>query len=465
MNEQPIDILISILRKKSVKIVLALIFVLIVIWAIAARLMQPPVLTAYATSLTLSDSVKIEGTTTKVYNGNSFYTIDLVNNNAKKVIFTPEYRLPEVSTIAWAGEKGVLLNFKSSVMYTPVYDYFVEHNLDITSDDYATWYLDFSTGKLSLVDENILQDDTAHYSKKDNGFYYVPDLAFSETDVDRNVLSFYSLESNTSTVVVDDFNVSVQSMKDCDQPNGTICIVGRKNAEAYGKYYVFSTSKATKKLSTVYTHQGELYETPLQDTYILLSEPTDYQGTSTLYKKITTLNIKTNQKRDYPGNVFGGSVVVGVENNKIYIIDGHNNEVVWLNDGVFNGSSSVGSITSDKSYGLDDGISIVPSQQGNKVLIASVSGNTYALSTEKLTLPTAVSTEKSEELIGECLTQKSKIYTTSERNYTILIEDDDSFSETLKKLKLCIANNPDNLVGYTYTYKGFSSVNGRISTD
>lgn len=465
MNNQLSELLSDLLRRKSVRIIVVLLPTLLIIWAVVHTLLQPATLAARPLNLSLDSNIQSDGDTIKVYNGNSFYTIDTANSNAVKVVFTPEYRLPTIDTMSWAGEKGALLTFGSGIMHTPVYDYFTQHNLDTTSDEYYTWYLDFTTGKLSLVDEFNLESDTAYYSEKDNGFYYVPNIKYSEIEADRNTLRFYSLHTHQSSTVVDDFNTTVQSIKQCDQPNATVCIVGRKKGETYGKMYIFATSKDSKKLATVYTQQGEVYQTPLKNTYILLSDPEDFDGVGVLYKKITTFNIVTSEKHEYTGTMFDRSMSIGVKDDTLYLIDGENNEVVWLRSNIIPGDSQINSIASEESYNLGEGIIVVPRQDSRNILVASVAGDVYTLSTHNQETPVRAEATKSAEIVGECTTQYNGKPSITGSTYIIFVEDDDSFTTNLANIQQCLAKNPSVMVGYTYSYKGTSGINGRISTD
>ncbi len=466
MNNQISELLGDLLQRKSVRIIVVAIPLLLVVWAIIHVALQPASLTAQPLNITTASTIQANGNVINVYNGNSFYTVNTAENNAVKVIYTPEYRLPTVANMSWAGNKGALLNFTGGIMYTPVYDYFVAHDLDTISDNYYTWYLDFTTGKLSLADEYSLESDTAYYSKKDNGFYYVPSIQYSETEADKNQLRFYSLDTQQTSTIIDDFNTTVQSIKQCDQPNATVCIVGKKNGEAYGKTYLFATSKDSKKLTTVHTQQGEIYQAPLENTYVLLGTPEPYEGVGVIYKKISTLNIATKEKHDYNGTMFDRSVAVGVKDDTLYLIDGENSEVVWLHSNITPGDSQTNTITSDSAHGLDEGIVVVPKQDSANVLIASVSGNVYTLSAHTQPAPAKASQTDSAGIVGECATQFGGTPDLKDGAYTIFVqEDDDKFTTNIKHIKQCLAKNPAIMVGYTYEYKGISGVNGRISTD
>ncbi len=464
MNNELPELINDLLRRRWVRLTLVVVVLILIVWTVLYISLQPAKMTATPLGITTDSTIQTAGDTINVYNGTSFYTIDTANNNAVKVIFTPNYRLPEILSMSWADDKGALLNFTGSgLTHTPVFDYLFEHDIDYYDGDYYTWYLDFSTGELSLVGDFNLVGDTAHYSAKDDGYYFVPDIQFSGTRDTINQLWFYSLESGESSVVVSSFNNDVSSITSCDYQGNTVCIVARKTSEAYGDAYLYATSVSNKKLTTVYKQQGDIYPTPLSDTFVLLGEAEEYNDVSVIYKKISTLNISSNKTVDYSGSVFANSAVVGIDNGSLYIVDGETSEIVWLKSNVIVGDSQVNSVDSED---LEDGMMLMSNQSGNNVIVASMTGDIYLLSSKNSASPTKDSTESAAALIGGCTNKYNGSFSSDSSKYTIFIKDDESsFVSNIAEIKKCIAQHPSLMVGYTYEYRGVSGVNGRISTD
>ena len=108
MNDTLADYLAYFLRRRDVQLGIGAVVVLIIAWVVIAILLQPPTLKVQSIGVTIASVIESKGANINVYNGNSFYTIDTANNNAMKVVYTPTYRLPTVSTMTWADNKGAL---------------------------------------------------------------------------------------------------------------------------------------------------------------------------------------------------------------------------------------------------------------------------------------------------------------------------------------------------------------------
>lgn len=472
MNDSLTDHLAYFLRRRGVRLGIVAIVVLLIAWAIIATLLQPPALKAQPIGITIANTIESKGNAINVYNGNSFYTIDTANNNAMKVVYTPTYRLPTFNTMTWADNKGALLTFKSGIINTPVYDYFTAHDIDTTSGSLYTWYLDFTTGELSIVGEFDIDGTVAYYSQKDQGFFFAP-LDLSESSPDNNSLWYYDVNKKSSRVVIESFNTTIQSMQQCNGQDGSVCIIGHRSDDNYSTNRLVSVSKNSTSATTLYTLTGKIIPTPITNTYVLLSgidnskqdNEDELFRMSTYYKKIQTLNLSTKDVRDYSGTIYETTVVAGTDGDNLYLMDGETNEVVWLRDGSLFSDSKTETIVADEKASINEGVTIVDTQLSPNILVAGVDGSVYMISKNLISTPQVADSTRATDAVEECANYANSKTSTNGSIYTILVEDNERFNEVSNHIKQCIARKPEIMLGYTYLYRGYSGINGRISTD
>lgn len=452
-------------QKKWIRIIVIVTPIVLIGAFIISVLLQPPKLATKSTNLTVDSYPQIVGDDIAAYNGTSFFTVNPTKNEVAKVVYTPKYRLPEVSTVIWASKHGVLLNFKSGIMYTPVQDYLLSNGISQTIDEYATWYLSFTDGSLKLVDENNLQNEAAIYSQKDNGIYYVPNIKYSDIDVNKNTLRFYSLETYSTQTVVEDLSLTVDEMTECDVREASLCIIGRESSETFGTTSIYAIAKSGSR-ETIVSQKGEIYPTPIKNTYALLGDGETYLEIESIYSSIELKNIATNASVKYSGKVFGGNVVVGMLGKDPYILDGKNNEYLALRRGSLFDSTQVGELETAKAPALSDGITIVNSKASEAVaLVSSLSSEVHVVSIGSQPQQFTKNDESSvKAAVNSCATQAGASSGLTDSTFTVYVNDDDSFNSSLATFKECVST-PENMYGYTYTYKGVSPINGRISTD
>ena len=467
MNDTIADYLAYFLRRRDVQLGIGAVVVLIIAWVVIAILLQPPTLKVQSIGVTIASVIESKGANINVYNGNSFYTIDTANNNAMKVVYTPTYRLPTVSTMTWADNKGALLTFRGGIVNTPVYDYFTAHDIDTTSDSLYTWYLDFTTGELSIVGEFDIDGTSAFYSHKDRGFFFAP-LDLSESIPTDNSLWYYDIGAKSSHVVIQDFDTTVKSIQQCDTEAGNVCITGYRFSDDYSTNRLIAVSKDSTNATTLHTLTGKIVPTPIRNMYVLLSGIDNSKQNSdderfrmsTYYENIQTLNISTKETHNYDGIVYERSVAAGAKDNKLYLVDGETNEVVWLL-----GNGKITTIKADENQSIDEGITVIDNQLNPNVLVAGVDGDVYMLSEKSVTKPQFANPTRAADIIDECTNYYGGKATADGTTYTVLVEDNDNFNRAANSIKRCIASKPEVLLNYTYIYRGYSSVNGRISTD
>lgn len=427
---------------------------LIIIVAIA---LQPKELVVKNTGVDLSSHMAIVDGNIVAYNGTSFYRIDPYSKEPARVIYTPNYRLPTPSFVLWSKtDLGVLLNFQTGFMYSPLAN-------QAGFSQNGTWYLSFTDGSLAKVDDSELFPGLAFYSNERNGFYYSPNNGENSQDsMGVSTLKFYDIKTKKSHLVSNRLGLIVSSIAPCTLGEERVCLMGRRVSESYGKTDIYSVLK-DGSINTVKTFNGEVYKTPVVDTFIALLDGKPQNEVETAYSKVVVYDAKSNKESSYVASVVGGSVLVGLKGSDFYLLDGSNNESINLSSSVF--SSAQTSLIKLQ----DDQNLILPSNAQNDsktTLIAATDKKVYALSgSDQPQLYTVASADAVAKAVQVCANSSQATADHKENSFIVYINDNDNFLKNLSAIKTCIASDVKNLYGYTFTYRGISEFNGRITTD
>lgn len=430
--------------------------------------------------LDLSNShAELTGNTIHAFDGMAFYSLDI---NTGKI--TPTWsgeRLPTPTKVFWADSRGVLLNFGTSFSHTRI-DTIIRaggKRPNDTTRNY-TWYLDFATGELTLVNELPVRPDMAIYSETNNGFYYIPDYSQFGSDEDSELLPsnaplhFFDIAARSNRIVVEDLKITdISHISMCPQ-SGAICLIGR-DIELTETEKLFSIDTAGQK-SVGLESNGRLYPTNQPELYI--SVPAENRGQSTEDVNFTEAeavlhNLLTNNQIKAGFKVGSGDIIAAFSpSGSFYIIDDTKPNLYltgWLNEDKIKLTES--NLTdanntridfqpvSNVSYG-DNGTGLIPSIDGNLFLLSS--------SPPSIQLPQKLDYQEAETEIKTCANQYAHDtqYLQSSSMFRILFADNDDFATQVKGFSNCVlSSNPQALIGYYYQFAAISPVNGRISSD
>lgn len=452
-------------QNKIVRFTLLALSLFVAVVIVLAYINKKPSILVVNTGITLDSHVSVLGDKLAVYNGSSFYKVDPYTKGSPQVVYTPTNRLPNVSNIVWADTNGALLNFSGGINYSPVEPYFVNHKQDQYAGNLHTWYLDFKSGELTVVDEYTIQKEQAFYSSKLGGFFYIPNIDYADIDPGRNKLRFYDIKTKKTSTVIEDFNTRVYSMQPC--PNeGDVCIAGLKRNNSDRKSGVYAISKnGTEK--TLLVHEGDIYSSPVPSKYILLGGIKPYQEVDILYTTVQIVDISDNTTELLNTNVFSGGITVGKRGDSLYYVDGRSSEYYTFNTSPVSKSLGTDSLILSENSNLTNGM-ILTNKTGDShtVLVSSLDRFVHVLSDIPIEQTFSKKTDTDiNKSINACTEGLGGSYDIDGLKIRIFVKDDDTFNDSLKAVKACVAEDPANLLSYTYTYQGVSPFNQRISTD
>ena len=466
MNSELIDTLKYAFQKKAVRVVLAAFVLILLSLSLFHLFNRVPTLSVAKTNLNNSNFISLQNGKLLSYNGLSFLEVDPSSNSQPKVIATPKFKMPTPSSVIWASENGVLLNFRSGIIHSPIEDYIVSRGDSIADNYYGTWYFDFSKSELKFVDEGDFNPLSTIYSPKDSGFYYISNA--KQSDIEPvSILKFYDIKNNKTSTIASKFNITTYSMNLCDKNGASLCAIGRDDDQPYGESTLYTISRIGD-INKVFTYEGETISAPNINQYITLTEGSEHQEIDMIYKKIIVTDISNTEitKKEYPATMFADSLSASYIGKSIFLIDSRNDEYVVLNDSWLSNNTQTGKLIINKDYDLKKGINaIAHASDANTMLVTSPSGQIYTIRQSKSSQIYEVKGKESiEQALQECTSPNNSSFDINDNSITLLVGDDDNFNKNLNQTKECLSK-PELLYGYSYGVRGVSPENGRISTD
>ena len=469
------------IRNSIIAFILLLVIVLLV-WLVVS-LLKPATLNISPTNISLDDGVTISSDKVITYNGSSFVEISPADSTAK-VIYTPQTRFPSVEGITYAPGSGMLLTFSGNILETPVFDYKlkqdlesngdVQFNTDLTSDNYYTWFLDFKTNKLKFVLAQEIDSSLAYYNTDDSKFYFVNG---DEYEGFTDFLS-YDIKTNKMTRLSTDLDYT--DVKSIDQCGDSTCIVGHKNSSVDTS--VLSKISSKGKISEVKKIEGDILPTPDKMTFAYLTEPDnapteddnsehdEYGAGIVSYQKLNIDNISTGESQEYSGLYKSGGAI-GMYDDHFYYMSGTDGTYQYLKRSTHDIDFNYDDSESDFAEGFIN----INKVGANFALIADVDRNVYIVSKSKnIDVFNRASQDEVNKNVNTCaekindgISVRSEDDVTSafDVDFEILVPDDDNFNSTIHNINTCLAENTENLIGYSYMFTGVSPLNGKITTE
>ncbi len=207
----------------------------------------------------------IQGNDLYSYNGLAFYKVNLDNSN-NVTILRSGLKLPTPASITWAGSNGALLTFKQSFSNTIVSNALRASGLSLDKLTQAyVWYLDFGSGKLTLVNKIPVQSGKPYYDEAAKGIYYV-----SRTErIFKLTLHFFNIQTSKDELAVPDLDsAGIESLSKCS-PDFKLCFIARDRSNATeSSRQLYAIDSNNRKISVYDPKGGRIFATSKPDLYI-----------------------------------------------------------------------------------------------------------------------------------------------------------------------------------------------------
>jgi hypothetical protein len=454
-------------------------------------------------TVTGGDFSHLSGTDLYAYNGAAFYKASVTNPGEMSVL-SEGVKMPVPREIIWAGDQGVLVNFRESFSLTLV-DEFLQRNGDELNETAMnhTWYFDFESESLRKVHEKPLVSSMGMYSAEENGFYYIPDLFFTPIseagdDVPDSIpLNFYDIAEGRSREVVRDLELlDITHISTCHDDTYRVCLVGRDEEDIMklrlygigsdGQREVLLESDArlipSNDPSLYVTTTDVSEEQPVRenedgDDHEHIEPDIDFSPSPAV---LHNLRDKTSHELGF--DIAGEEVIPYFTSFEDFYFLNSESASLGGGEGVYrSGTTSVfgnlatkefplqldgsttydGSFSSTVDYG-DGGVVFVASADGEKFLFAP----NDTLSDQPLE---RVAETEVEATVRNCAEQHGEDYQyfAEEGTFRVFFENNSRFKRNIEAFAGCFTTNqhPRALIGTSFYFGAVDPVNGRIVTD
>ena len=450
-----IELITIIIKKPIAKLVLIIIGLIIIGSIVYSIVYSVPRLSA--TQINTIGSTGVIDNEIISYNGLSFYSINPSSDSKPNIVFTPNYRLPVPDKIFWGNKDGALIRFSSGFNYSPVEDYINSNDMTFTNQYSILWYLSFTDGSLTPVDNTPDPINLVLFNSKDNNFYYIINESGEEN---INELKVFDTSKKSTSALNAQVPYQILSLAECSTDGSVLCAISYTNNGKKALYSVNNSGDFNREMEAI----GQIIPTLDPSTFITLEDP-QINDVDTTYKKLSTVNITDGKKIDYSTNEIGdSSFISGIVNKSNYLLTDDGSRYLYLQSNLFNMKSVKNGIID-----LGDPI-LTDSSLINKdfaIVKSTISGDNYLLTAKKINQKfSKISDDVFRETINQCLTKEgvAENYAIDEQIITIFI-DDSSYQTKVGSVQDCLSKTPEIMLGHEYKFRGISSENGRVTTD
>jgi len=414
------------------------------------------------------------------YNGLTFYSQELSAGSKPKVLFYKS-TLPKVSSIAWAGDDGALVNFNPPLYSTSVQRELsnMGENINSSTENY-TWYIDFKTGELDLFDTDKIKSGSVLYSEKEGGFYfyrYVPEQDKDIKGRSAMTVGFYNIKSkeykSTSNQVM---TSQVYYLTLCGTDKFLTCIVTRDDKD--DKKITLSGLDSEDKFSKLISTTTNILPTSNPDYFIV---PLENNNQVELKRISTGASKELNLKFAEPEPIVYIGASGSTNKLPIYVLDnslskepnknGENNTYLYASgelDPVSLGTSFrkydtySGKDKFKERVVLNSGFS-----QESLTILNTFKGKSFVFAPKNSNYSYLQSLDEAQEkkVLESCVKDPSKDlqYVSSVREFSILIDFKLNIEEELTKFVDCLVSKDSKaLSGYSFSIRLVDPATGRF---
>jgi hypothetical protein len=435
---------------------------------------------------------KLNGGYVYFYNGVGFIKKN-IDNGQEEVLSAGKY-LPAIKTLDWVGEKGVIVTFGSGFYNTEVEKHIRNNGGRIDSNTKKmTWYIDFSSGTLTLLSEASVVRYLSWYSQLQDKLYFIlPQQELVEDSSDSGYqLSSYELGAKSLKVEQDSFQVSgVKEFVECPaahRDSTSFCLISLNRENP--REEVLYSYKDNEGLSEIYKSKNILKKTNSPDYYLTLStdSSTESQGPgraleggalfgNAILVNISVDNIETNLGLDISG---AGSAFYIEPSGEFLLLNNFLSRPDTNNDGFFRyvsgkvGSQKVG--YKEYSHQSDDGEStqFVRNQgYGNNghTLMSDFGGNIILVSKEEPGKKYLAKVDISElqPNVDSCVRESSSSgaqFISSSNLFRIFWNEDSDLEQNIRLFSGCLKESQISTFGYNFKYGVTDPSSGRIISE
>lgn len=432
----------------------------------------------------------LDGDSLYTYNGIAFLKTD-IKTGTVEALSSGEW-FPTPKDVKWVGSKGVLIRF--SIFFPKIIAEDRVNNLqqrfpNRNAEEY-TWYYDFSSRSLKLVNEQpLLTDDATYYSESEDRIYYLSSNRFSgaETDeVDESLkLYFYDLSTGKNTTVNNDLAVTAaDTLHACPNLQG-VCFIARDTKDIL-KAKLFQVKPSSDSKPTVLLEStGRIFRTNNPDRYATIEFSRDEghshedhgvaEGEVELTNEPVTLHALSQKK------TYNLDFKAGISEPNIHFVDETNFYVLFNNSESADGSMVYrsGVLTEDGSkskefevtYGnkaesVSQLVTINNLSRGESVLVSTIDNEIAIFNAERFADLKPADVTRAKDAVERCaspLGLRTELLADN-KMFRIVVNQGGSFSKNISDVSSCIVKSGmEDFRGYTFQFAAINPFSSSVT--
>ena len=462
-------------RRRQILMGITVFFIIVVIVVFIAFLSKPHYKEYALTETGLKSKQQfgyLNNANLYTFNGLTFNETNIYNGKVKNL--NSGQRLPIPREVHWANSEGVLLTFDSSFYFTKVEDTLRSLGESTIYDGSTfTWYLDFKTNSLHIVNKRPISNSQAYYSERDGGFYYVPNT--SEQPGVVTPLHFYKTSTHKDEVIAADLQVTdINSLQESIEPK-TVNFIARDLINTR-KERLYKLNQNGNK--AVILEADSIYPTNNPAVYIKNAIDQTTQPDESDVTDVPAVLYDITNKKTRPLDISVGSYTISLfflNDKEFYAIKGNSNDtdgVQLYYSGIVNDKEATSAIhTLQDSNGKPVKNSIVKINGFSKdALLVTTLGDNQGLfgNTTSYKLSAVKESSKAQAIIDSCLIKDrdSSLYIDDLSTFHVYFFVTNDFYSNIARFSNCVLQKDSSgLMGYSFQFGGFDPLDGRISTD
>lgn len=447
------------IRSTKSKIIIAGVAVLIVLAIVAAVIRSGDTYHLTPTSLMYDTaSTQLRDGIVYAYNGSSFYTVPL-HKNEKPTIRYSGVKLPTPETIIWSGTSGVIMNFNGSFVNTSVEADIRKNKYPYDTRTESTWYLDFSSGSLTMLGRYKIQNNLGFYSPSSRGIYFV-----SKGNDEGDGLQFFD-QITKEVIPISELEglASVTHIGECNVKSASGCLIAKPSSRLSDtKLISFTTDGSLKDILSI---DGLILPTTSSSTYLSLNRKDIDSGNDDadipVYTKGNIRDIANSVSADIETPFFPGTFLVTSPGEaKLAVIGSKEGSYIVSQ------STLLGRVTANKS--LNTNALVMQSTGSNgTLLIDTANGKAEVFSTDGSLNTNLQAVENLDKVFKDIEGCGSNIRRdTIDRSYiTFYLADNDSFVSNVKRVSTCLDKLDIATTNFRYAFSSIDPQSSRITSD
>ena len=407
-------------------------------------------------------SAVFDGSSLRAYDGLFFYKILSSSEEGTKLL-GGGLKLPQITSIVWAGDNGALMNFDDSLIHTAVESVSNQKGLSYDDERNSTWYYDFKANTLRYVGTYTMYSNV-HYFASNTLYYFTGDSG-------SYTLHAYDIRSGVDTPYTIPVNFdSISYVSTCPRAEGTVCVIAKRSSSIDREgVYAITGSKLVKELFSI---KGDITPLPGTYKYLTLDSKDAISGSDedsvVQYKKAVIFDAQTLKSiGEINQTLSPDGYMATTKDDDIVILDSQNGTYYTYFKPIWFTHVSKNTVRHTSGEVFTDAITSTTTPMPGGVVIKSTGANLELFASKSI--DDSIFTPESSSAVmrsvnscigGDIVTR----YITQTKTISILVPDDKMFDTNVSKISKCLSTKKNIVHGYNYSIVSYNPSNGQVTS-